>query len=182
MKGLWSAGKSITFTEKVRKVLNEVKWRDFEVWRKSNISKNRVWKEVSEVKWMELKWGEDQLNAVKGRELKRGEMWSVYKCSEVEWDVGIGEIWVIGCCRMFYSLFSIPSGFNTDSPTSGSTRFWVLIWYNMCVTDFVVVVILRIDSCLECCTFLCVMCVIVLYCIVLSCIVAHRHRVQTICS
>jgi hypothetical protein len=31
-----------------------------------------------------MKWGEDQLNAVKGRELRWGRMLSVYKGSEVE--------------------------------------------------------------------------------------------------
>jgi len=43
--------------------LSEVKLRDFEVRRTSSISKNRGCKVISEVKW-----GEDQLNAVKGRE------------------------------------------------------------------------------------------------------------------
>jgi len=64
---------------------SEVKWRDFEVRRKSDISKNRGWKVISEVKWSDvkwsewnLKWGEYQLNAVKGKELRRGVMWSVY--------------------------------------------------------------------------------------------------------
>jgi hypothetical protein len=49
-----------------------VKGREFEARRKSNIFKNRVWKEISEVS--ETKWDEDQLNAVKGRELRRGGM------------------------------------------------------------------------------------------------------------
>ena len=39
-----------------------------------------------------MKWGEDQLNAAKGRELRRGGMWSLYKGSEVKWDVDLGEM------------------------------------------------------------------------------------------
>ena len=50
---------------------------------------------LSEVKWRELKWGEDQLNAVKGREFRRGGMWSVSKWSEMEGGVGFGEMYVI---------------------------------------------------------------------------------------
>jgi hypothetical protein len=71
--------------------MSEVKWREFEVRRKSSFSKNRGWNVISE----NLKWGEDQLNAVKARELRRDGMWSVCKGSGVEWDVGLGEMCVI---------------------------------------------------------------------------------------
>jgi hypothetical protein len=41
----------------------------------------------SEMNWSEgnWKWGEDQLHAVKGRELMQDGMWIVYTGSEVEW-------------------------------------------------------------------------------------------------
>jgi hypothetical protein len=39
----------------------------------------------------EVKWGEDQLNSVKGRELRQGGRWSVYKGSELEWGAGLSE-------------------------------------------------------------------------------------------
>jgi len=39
--------------------------------RKESISKNRGWKVICEVNF---KWGEDQLYAVKGRELRQGVM------------------------------------------------------------------------------------------------------------
>jgi hypothetical protein len=41
--------------------------------------------------------------------------------------------------------------------------------------DFLV--ILRTEGCLECCMLFCVMYCIVLYSIVLSCTIAHCHRV-----
>ena len=69
----------------------------------------------SEENWSEgegnLKWGEYQLNVVKGTELRRGGMWSVYKDTEVKCGVGLGDVcnWVL--YTTVYSLFSIPNGF-----------------------------------------------------------------------
>jgi len=47
---------------------------EFEVRRKLSISKNRGWKVISEVSEGDLKWNEDQLNAVKRRALRRSGM------------------------------------------------------------------------------------------------------------
>jgi hypothetical protein len=88
-------GKINRYREQVRKVLSEVKWNDFEVRRRTSISKNRGWKVISEVTWKELKWGKDQLNGVKRGEFRRGGMWSLYKISEVVWGVEFGEMYEI---------------------------------------------------------------------------------------
>jgi hypothetical protein len=40
----------------------------------------------------------NHLMVVEGRELSRGGMWSVYKFSEVEWGVGLGEMCEIEYC------------------------------------------------------------------------------------
>jgi hypothetical protein len=86
-------------------------------------------------KWSEvnLKWGEYQLYVVKGRELKWGRMWSVYKSSEVK--VLVKCNWVL--CSVVYWLFSIPSAFYSTS--LGSTRSWVLIVFNLCSWFFYVI-------------------------------------------
>jgi hypothetical protein len=79
--------------------INEVKW--------SEVKWSEVkWSEVkwSEVKWRELKWGEDQLNAMNGRELRRGEIWTVFKGSEEEWSLGLGETCEIECCRVWFTV------------------------------------------------------------------------------
>jgi hypothetical protein len=52
--------KPSTFRKRLRKVMSEVKWSEvkwieFEVRRKSSISKNRIWKLISEGKWSEVK-------------------------------------------------------------------------------------------------------------------------------
>jgi len=57
----------------------------------------------SEVKWRELKKGQDQLKAMKGRELRRGGMWSVCNDCEVEWGVGLGEMCVIEYCIVWFT-------------------------------------------------------------------------------
>jgi hypothetical protein len=71
-----------------------------------------------------VKWGEDQLNAVKGRELRWGGICSVYKGSEVECGIGLGEIRVTEHCIVWFTdcLVRIVV-LNTDSSTLGSTRF-----------------------------------------------------------
>jgi len=53
-------------------------------------------------------------------------MWSVYKGSEVEWGVGLVEMFVIVYCivRFTHCLVYLVV-LNTDSSTLGSTRFWV---------------------------------------------------------
>jgi len=58
-------------------------------------------------------------------------------------------------CRTWWNVF------NTVSSTLSSTSFWVLIVCNMCF--WFILVILHIESCLERCIVICVMCVIVLY-------------------
>ena len=79
VKGIWSAGKSSIYREKIRKVLSEVKWsegkgiwstEEMEYFQEQGMESDK-W---SEMKWSEgnFKWGEDQLNWVKGRELRRG--------------------------------------------------------------------------------------------------------------
>ena len=59
---------------------------------------------MSEVKWSEgdMKWGEDHLKAVKGRELRRVGIWSVHKGSKVEWGVGLGEMYVDEFCIVWF--------------------------------------------------------------------------------
>ena len=111
----------------------QVKWREFDLQRKSRISKNRGWKVISD-KWSEgnMKWGEDQLKAVKGRELRRGGMWNVYKGSEVDWGVCFGEMCVIECCIVWFTdclVYLVV--FNTHSSTVGSTRYcvWCVLFY-----------------------------------------------------
>lgn len=94
VNGFWCAGKLNICGEKIRKVLSEVKWRDFEVRRRSSTSKYRGWKVLSEVKWREMKCGEDRPNAVKWREVRRGEIWSVYKGCEVQWGWNVWD-WVL---------------------------------------------------------------------------------------
>jgi hypothetical protein len=54
-------------------------------------------------KWREFKWGEDQLKAVKGRELRRGGMWSVYKGSEVEGSLDLSEMFEIEYCIIWFT-------------------------------------------------------------------------------
>jgi len=51
-------------------------------------------------------------------------MWSVYKGSEVEWGVGLVEMFVIVYCiaRFTHYLVNLVV-LNTDSSTLGSTRF-----------------------------------------------------------
>ena len=84
-----------------------------------------------------MKWGEDQLNAVKGRELRQSGIWSVYKGSEVEWGLGLGEICVIEYCVVWFTHCLVHLAIsNTDSSTSGSTHVWFLIVYNMCSRIF----------------------------------------------
>jgi len=148
-----------------------VKWRevlirDFEARRKTSIPKNKGWKVISEVSEVNLMWGEDWLSAVKGRELRRGGMWSVCKGSEVEW------VWVL--MKLELSTVSLTDCLvyrvvcNIDSSTSGSTLFWVWIVYKMCFwfcCNFAYWVL---------CVILCDVCYcIVLYCIVLYCIVLY---------
>jgi hypothetical protein len=179
----------------------EVKGRKFEVKRKSSIFRERGWNVIIEVKWSEvkgfwiteeieyfqeqglesdkwndvkgkeLKWGEDQLSALKESELRRSGVWSGYDGSEVEWGVGLGETCVIVYCTLWFAHCSVYRVvFNTDSSTSilGSIRFWVLIGYNM-FSLFFVVVILRIEGCRECCMLFVLRYCIVLYCPVLHC-------------
>jgi hypothetical protein len=102
-------------------VISEVRWRDFEV-RENQVHTGRrlgkcQWMEVKGTwsreeieyfqeqglecdKWSEgnLKWGEEQLNVVKGRELRWVGMWSTYKGSEVEWGVYLGKMCVTEYC------------------------------------------------------------------------------------
>jgi len=55
-------------------------------------------------------------------------MWSVYKGSEVEWGIGVDEMCVIEYCKVWFThclVYLVV--FNTDSSTSGSSRFCVLI-------------------------------------------------------
>jgi len=162
MKGIWSAGKSSTYREKVKKVSSEV----MRIWSTEEIEYFQ-WQGLENDKWCEAE------------EIKVGwdGMWSVYEGSEVEWGARLGEMCVTDYsiewfthCLVYLVLF------NNGSSTLGSTRFWVLIMY-MCV--WFLLVISRIESCLECCMLFCVMRVIVLYllyCNVLCCIVAHCHR------
>jgi len=85
---------------------------------------------ISELSEGNLKWGGDRLNAVKGRALGRSGMWSVYKSSEVEWSVGVGEMCVIECSIVWFThclVYLVV--FNTDLSTLGSIRFGVLIGY-----------------------------------------------------
>ena len=109
--------------EKGLKCIREVKWREGIVKYAGNRvacfqehgSESDIW---SEVKWRELKWGEDQLNAVKGREWRRSWMWSVYNGSEVDCGVGLGEtcendyciVWFIHCL-VYLVYLVVPSGF-----------------------------------------------------------------------
>ena len=81
--------------------------------------------------WSENKWGEGQLYAVKGRELRQGVMTRVYKCSEVEWGEGVGDmcnwvcvVWIIHC--LVYPVVS-----NIDLTSLGSIRSWFLIGHKM---------------------------------------------------
>jgi len=99
-------------------------------------------------------------------------MWSVYKGSEVEWGVGLGEMCVTESCIVrFAHCWAYLVVFNTESSTLGSNCFWVLIVYNMC--SWFILVMLRLEGCLECCMLFCVKCAIVLYYIVLYCTVLH---------
>jgi hypothetical protein len=71
-------------------VLTEAKWicsmEEIECFQGQGLESEK-WSEVN------LKWGEDQLNMVKG--IKVRGLWSVYKDSEVEWGVDIGTMCVI---------------------------------------------------------------------------------------
>ena len=161
-RSAWSGVKIIfKFGEDER----EVEWRSVEVsWRSCKVG----WRSVKVRCKNSLKWGEDQLNAVKGRELKWGGVWSVYTGSEAEWCVGIGEMCVIECCMVWFTHCLVYLLALNDSSTSGSTRFSVLIVYIKC-SWFFFVVILYVEGCLECCVLFCAMCVIV-YNTVLSCL------------
>ena len=105
----------------------------------------------------------------------RGAIWSVYKGGEVEWGVGLGEMCVIEYCIVWFAhclVFILV--FNTYSSNLGSTRFWVLIVYNMCPCFFFyffyffLFFILLIEVCLKCCMSFCVICAIALYCVALT--------------
>jgi len=74
--------------------------------------------------------------------------------------------------NMVHSLLIYSVIFNTNSSNLGSTRFWILIVYNMCY--WFILVVLHIEVCLECSMWLCVMCVILFYSIVLYCTVLYR--------
>jgi len=69
MEGIWSAGKSSIYREKVRKVSSEVmricSTEEIEYFQEQGLESD---------KWSEVKW----------RELRRGGKWSVYEGSEVE--------------------------------------------------------------------------------------------------
>jgi len=132
-----------------------------------------------QVKWIErnMRMGEDQLSTVKRRELRRGGVWSVrvYKGSEVEWGVGVGELCVSKYCKVWFThclVYLVV--FNSNSSTLGSTRFWGLIVYNTCSWCFCNFAYWRFPCVLY--VILCdernfVWCVTVFYCIVLDCIV-----------
>jgi len=108
------------------------------------------------------KWGE-------GRELRQGEMCSVYKGSEVEWGEGLGKICVIEYCIVWFTHYLVYLVvFNTDSSILGSTCFWVLIVCNMCF--WFCLLILHIEGCLECCLLFSALCDI-LWCVLLCNIV-----------
>ena len=138
-----------------------------------------------EVKSRELIWSEDQLNAVKWKEIRRGLMWSVCKCSEVEWYVGLGEMCVIEYGTVWFTHYLVYTVvFNTDSSTSGSTKFWVLCI--MCCGFFRNFSLNAVCYFMWCVVLYCIAlyCILlhllyctVLYCFLLSCIVAHGHRV-----
>ena len=125
-------------------------------------------------KLRELKWVEDQLKAVKGRELRRDGMWSVYNDSEVEWGVGLSEMFEIEYCTVcFTHLLVYLVVFNTYSSTLGSTRFWVLIVYNMCGGFFLyrdLSWMLYVILCAVCYYVWCVL----LYCITMYCILLYH--------
>jgi len=89
----------------------------------------------SEVKWSEVKWSEAKeievfwrsakCGEVKG--IKAGEVRSVYKGSEEEWGVGLGEMYVTVCCIVWFTHCLVyPVVFNTDSSNLGSACFWIL--------------------------------------------------------
>ena len=87
-------------------------WLESDKW--SGVKLNEKWSEVkrselgwSEVKWRELMWGEHQLYAVKGRELRWGGMWSVYKGSEMKWRGGFGAMCVTECCVVQRRLLTV---------------------------------------------------------------------------
>jgi len=70
------------YREKVKKVFSEVKWSEVKwFWRTEEIE-YVLEQGLESDKWRELKWSEDQLKAVKGRELRWGGMWSV--CNDCE--------------------------------------------------------------------------------------------------
>jgi len=91
MKGIWSMGEMECFQEQG---LESDKWNE-----------------------ENLKWGEDQLNAVKGRKIRRGGMWSVYTYK------GSGVDRVVWFTHFLVHLVV----FNTDSSTLGSTRLIIII-------------------------------------------------------
>ena len=65
-----------------------------------------------------MKWGEDKLEVVKGRELRQRGMWSVYKGSEVQWGVGLGKMCVLEYYTVWFTdclVYLVI--FNTDSST-----------------------------------------------------------------
>jgi len=134
--------------------------------------------------------------------LRRGFMWgfirthvkwfynpaggSIYEGYEVEWGVDLSEMCEIEYCIVWFTHCVVHLVvLNNDSSTLGSTRFWVLIVYNMWSWYFFAN--LHVEGCLEGCILLCMRSVIVLYSIVFYCtvlyfvvlsyIVAHCFRV-----
>ena len=95
-------------------------------------------------------------------------MWSVYRCSEAEWRVGLGEMCVTERSIVRYTHCSVYLvAFNTDLSTLGSVRFWVSIGYVFLIFFLVILLI-------ECCVLFFVKCYcIVLYCTLLYCPVFH---------
>jgi len=174
-------------------VLSDVKWRDFQE------------KELESDKWSEVKWGEDQLIAVKERELKWSGMWSVRKGSEVEWSVrkdsevewsvrkgsevewgvrkgsevewgvGLGEMCETECCTVRFTDCLL---FRVVFNTDSSTLGSTRLWVLIVYNMYcgLFFVILSTQSCLG---VLCViLCDVLLYCIVLYFFVAHCRRVH----
>jgi hypothetical protein len=137
----------------------------------------------SQVKGREgnLKWGVDQLNVVKWRELRRGGMWSVYKGSEVEWGAGLSELcnWVLYCTVRFglLTVWCTEWFVILIHLLLNSIRVWVTIAYILCCIVFIVLccvvlccVVLYI---ILCCVVLCLHCIYLLCCTVLRCIVLY---------